>query len=73
MKDLASLVIDQGTVLDRVDYQLEAAAGSVAQGVGQLRRAERAQRRGFAATCVLVLLAAVAAMFCVLLLKAALS
>lgn len=72
MKDLSVLVIDQGTVLDRIDYNLEQTASSVEQGVTQLRRAERAQRRGAMATCVMALVAAVAFMLVILLVKAVL-
>jgi len=73
MKDLSVLVIDQGTVLDRIDYNLEQTAASVEQGVTQLRRADKAQRRGAAAACVMILLVAVAAMGLIVLLKAVLA
>lgn len=73
MKDLSVLVIDQGTVLDRIDYNLEQTATAVEQGVRQLRRADKAQRRGTAAACVMILLVAVAAMGIVVLLKALLA
>ena len=73
MKDLSVLVIDQGSVLDRIDYNLEQTAAGVDQGVRQLRRAERAQRRGFAASCIMILLVAVGAMAFIVLLKAMLA
>jgi len=72
MKDLSVLVIDQGTVLDRIDYNLEQTATRVEEGATQLRRAEQAQRRGAMATCVLALLVAVAFMLVIVLLKAVL-
>ena len=71
MKDLSTLVIDQGTVLDRIDYNLEQTTSRVEQGVRQLRRAERAQRRGAMASCVMVLTVAVIAMLVVVLFKVA--
>lgn len=73
MKDLSVLVIDQGTVLDRIDYNIEQTASAVDQGVRQLRKAERAQRKGAAAACVMILLVAVAVMLIIVLLKAFLS
>lgn len=69
MKDLSTLVIEQGTILDRIDYNLEETSSRVEQGVSQLRRAERAQRRGILASCVLILVIMVAVMFVVLLVK----
>ena len=73
MKDLSVLVIDQGTVLDRIDYNIEQTAAVVESGVAQLRRAETAQRRGTAAACVMILLAAVGAMALILIVKAMLA
>ena len=73
MKDLSVLVIDQGTVLDRIDYNLEQTATGVQQGVTQLKKAERAQRRGLAASCVMILLVAVGVMTLIVLLKAMVS
>lgn len=69
MKDLSTLVIEQGTILDRIDYNLEDTSSKVDQGVSQLRRAERTQRRGILASCVLILVIMVAVMFVVLLVK----
>lgn len=60
MRDLSVLVIDQGTVLDRIDHNMEAAAARVEQGVQQLQKAERKQKQGLAATCILALLVAIA-------------
>lgn len=69
MKDLSTLVIEQGTVLDRIDYNLEQTSSMVDQGVSQLKRAEKAQRRGILASCVLVLLVMIILMFVVLVVK----
>jgi len=69
MKDLSTLVIEQGTILDRVDYNIENTSARVEQGVTQLRRAERTQRRGILASCILVLLIMVIVMFVVFILK----
>lgn len=59
MKDLSVLVIEQGTVLDRIDYNLESAVAQVDQGVTQLEKAERKQKQGLAATCIMFLLLAI--------------
>ncbi len=69
MKDLSALVIEQGTVLDRIDCQLQETSSVVEQGVSQLRRAEKAQRRGILASCVLILCAMIAFLFVILIIK----
>lgn len=73
MKDLSVLVIDQGTMLDRIDYNLEQTSAGVEQGLTQLRRAERAQRRGVMVSCIMILLVAVGAMGVIVILKALLA
>jgi syntaxin 16 len=73
MKDLSVLVIEQGTVLDRIDYNLQQTSSVVEQGVSQLKRAEKAQRRGILASCVLILLVMIAVLFVVLIIKSLLS
>ena len=45
MKDLSVLVIDQGTILDRIDYNVEQVSEKVADGVKQLEAAEKTQKR----------------------------
>ncbi|URD79312.1 Syntaxin [Musa troglodytarum] len=46
MKDLSVLVIDQGTIVDRIDYNVQNVASSVEEGHKQLEKAERTQRKG---------------------------
>ena len=70
MKDLSSLVIEQGTVLDRIDYNLEAASVSVDAGVRQLVRAEKAKRAGRLVSCILLLAALVVLMLLIIVLRA---
>ena len=72
MKDLSTLVIEQGTVLDRIDYNLQQTSSIVEQGVSQLKRAEKAQRRGLLASCVLILLTIIAVLFVIVIVKSVL-
>ena len=44
-KDLSSLVIDQGTLLDRVDYNIEQMATDMKGAVEELQTATKYQRR----------------------------
>lgn len=69
VRDLAALVIDQGTVLDRVDYNVEAVRADTGRAVGQLRRAERAQRARASFWCLLCLAIGCGIMASALLLK----
>lgn len=47
MKDLSVLVIDQGTILDRIDYNIEQTATHVKEGVKQIEQAEKTQKRNW--------------------------
>ncbi|GBG87668.1 hypothetical protein CBR_g45822 [Chara braunii] len=54
MKDLSVLVIEQGTIIDRIDYNMENVATQVESGVKQLRQAERKQKQSSMAMCIMV-------------------
>ncbi|KAG0567823.1 hypothetical protein KC19_7G164200 [Ceratodon purpureus] len=69
MKDLSVLVIDQGTIVDRIDYNITNVATSVEQGVKELVKAEETQKRGGMVTCILVLIVLCAAMLIIYILK----
>ncbi len=56
MKDLSVLIIDQGTILDRIDYNVEQVASSVEEGVKQLVHAEKTQKRNWLMTIIMLLL-----------------
>ncbi|KAJ8543262.1 hypothetical protein K7X08_005785 [Anisodus acutangulus] len=46
MKDLSVLVIDQGTIVDRIDHNVQSVSASVEEGFKQLQKAQRSQRKG---------------------------
>ena len=54
-KELAVLVIDQGTILDRIDYNMENAVEHAKEGVKQLHKAEEHQKANLAIKCIVVL------------------
>lgn len=54
-KDLAHMVQEQGTVLDRIDYNLEQTQTRVTEGYKQLQRAEMYQRKNRKMYCILIL------------------
>ncbi len=54
-KELAVLVIDQGTILDRIDFNMENAVEHVQQGIGELDKAEVYQKNAMTVKCITVL------------------
>lgn len=54
-KEVAMLVVEQGTVLDRIDCNLERAENSVEEGLRQLQKAEKHSRQNRKMLIVVVL------------------
>uniref|UniRef100_A0A1B0DJ19 Uncharacterized protein n=1 Tax=Phlebotomus papatasi TaxID=29031 RepID=A0A1B0DJ19_PHLPP len=54
-KDLAGMVQEQGTILDRIDYNVETTQSRVSEGLRQLQRAEMYQRKNRKMMCILIL------------------
>ncbi|XP_012569490.1 syntaxin-43 isoform X2 [Cicer arietinum] len=69
MKDLSVLVIDQGTIVDRIDYNIQSVATSVEEGFKQLQKAERSQKKGGMITCATVLVIMCFVMLVLLIIK----
>ncbi|XP_028770828.1 syntaxin-43-like isoform X2 [Neltuma alba] len=69
MKDLSVLVIDQGTIVDRIDYNIQNVATTVEDGLKQLQKAERTQRKGGMVMCATVLIIMCFVMLVLLILK----
>lgn len=68
-KELAVLVIDQGTILDRIDYNMEAVVEHTQTGVKQLERAEKAQKNARPMKCIMCLVSIIMILFVLLVLK----
>ncbi|KAL5565936.1 hypothetical protein UlMin_029100 [Ulmus minor] len=69
MKDLSVLVIDQGTVVDRIDYNIQNVATTVEEGLKQLQKAERTQKQGGMVMCATVLIIMCFVMLVLLIIK----
>ncbi|GFZ07194.1 syntaxin of plants 41 [Actinidia rufa] len=69
MKDLSVLVIDQGTIVDRIDYNIQNVAASVEEGLKQLQKAEKTQKQGGMVMCATVLVIMCFIMLVLLILK----
>ncbi len=68
-KELAVLVIDQGTILDRIDYNMENAVDSAKEGVKQLEKAEEHQKNSMSVKCIIALVVLIIIMVGVLIWK----
>lgn len=68
-KELAVLVIDQGTILDRIDYNMETAVEHAKEGIQQLIKAEEHQKNAMPVKCIIVLVILIAIMLAILIWK----
>lgn len=68
-RELAVLVIDQGTVLDRIDFNMEQVVEHTKEGVHQLVRAEENQKSAKATRCIVCLLCSIFVMVLTLIIK----
>merc|ERR1719223_255341 len=68
-KELAVLVIDQGTILDRIDYNMEAVVEHTKTGIKQLEKAEKHQKNARPMKCIMCSLLTITVLVILLLLK----
>lgn len=68
-KELAVLVIDQGTILDRIDYNMENAVEHAKEGIVQLEKAEEHQKNAMSVRIIGALVLLIIIMLIVLVLK----
>jgi len=69
-KELAVLVIDQGSILDRIDYNIEQVVTQSKEANKQLQKAEKSQKSNRATKCMLALVLANAILILILIFKA---
>nr|CCC93140.1 unnamed protein product [Trypanosoma congolense IL3000] len=67
--DMKTLVIEQGAVLDRIDYNISVTHARVQSGKAELQMAEKYQENGMYKMCLLILLALIFVLIALLLLK----
>ena len=70
-KEIQVLVIDQGTILDRIDYNIEQAADRVSHAVVELHKANEYQKKSRTMLCIYILLLLCSFLVIVLILKKA--
>jgi len=55
-KDLAVLLVEQGTILDRIDYNIESTRDNVERSINELEQAEQYQKKTGFKMCMVFLL-----------------
>jgi syntaxin 16 len=68
-KEIQVLVIDQGTILDRIDYNIEQAADRVVAARGEIEKANDYQKKSRTMMCIYLLLVMCGFMVCILIVK----
>eukprot|EP00743_Colponemidia_sp_Colp-15_P001258 GILK01001381.1.p1 GENE.GILK01001381.1~~GILK01001381.1.p1 ORF type:complete len:310 (+),score=72.83 GILK01001381.1:105-1034(+) len=68
-KELAVLVVDQGTILDRIDYNIEQVLVKTKEGNIELGKAEEHQKAARATKCILLLIVLIFLMVIILIFK----
>jgi len=68
-KEIQVLVIDQGTILDRIDFNIEMAADKVTAATVEIDKANQIQKKSRAMLCIYLLLLLCSAMVLVLVVK----
>jgi syntaxin 16 len=68
-KELAVLVIDQGTILDRIDYNMEAVVEHTKTGIKQLEKAEKSQKNARPLRCIICLSSTIFVLLTLLIIK----
>jgi len=68
-KQLNTLVIEQGNILDRIDYNIEQTLDNTKKANVQLKKAEKSQANGCARYCIFVLVTLICVFSIILFLK----
>lgn len=68
-KELAALVIEQGTILDRIDYNMDMVVDRTERGVKELEKAEQYSRSNRANYCIFALVVLIVIFFAMILAK----
>ena len=62
-------MVEQGTILDRIDYNIECAVDDTEKGVMHLEKAEKHQKSTRATWCIMSLLILITVFSCVMIFK----
>lgn len=65
-RDLGAMIVEQGTVLDRIDYNVEQSCVKTEDGLKQLHKAEQCQKKNRKMLVILILVAVIVVLIVVL-------
>lgn len=65
-RDLGAMIVEQGTVLDRIDYNVEQSCVKTEDGLKQLHKAEQYQKKNRKMLVILILVAIIVVLIVVL-------
>lgn len=68
-KELSAMVIDQGTILDRIDYNMEMTVEYAKEGIQELVKAEEHQKNSLSVKCIIFLCVLIFIMVVILIMK----
>ena len=69
MREFSILVIDQGTIIDRIDYNVEQTKEYISEGLVQLQKAEYYQKKSNLNICIILLFVLIVFLICILFFK----
>ena len=68
-KELATLVVEQGTILDRIDVNMETAVVHVKKGLESIQEADKYQKKAGPIKCMLILMVLIVIMTIVIIVR----
>jgi len=69
VKEMAILVVDQGTILDRIDYNIEMTSHNIDRGIVELEKSEDLQKKTGQKLCMILLIAVILAVILMIIVK----
>jgi syntaxin 16 len=68
-KELATLVVEQGTILDRIDVNMETAVVHVKKGLESIQEADKYQKKAGPIKCMMILMVLIVIMTIVIIVR----
>ena len=72
MRDLSALVVEQGTMLDRIDHNIQEASVKIESGLDQIKQTEKTQKSTRMFICIIALIVLIVVMLIIVVARKAL-